>query len=264
MKEGKKIAIITGSSSGLGTVYAKVIAKKYPELDELWLIARRMERLSAVSKSLEGVVSRPIQFDLADNNSYEAIGRLLKAEKPNIKILVNNAGTDKSGPFLQIGTDDISMMTDLNVKGLSMMDRLCIPWMSQGSIILHICSVSAFSPLPYQSVYCASKAYVRFLGRALHEEMRNKGINVCTMFPGSMDTELWIGKEGQSHLPFLDMDVITERSLRYAEHGRGTYTPGLMYKLYRLFAKILPEVIIGKVVGHYFSVSGRGEKQKGA
>ena len=111
-------------------------------------------------------------------------------------------------------------------------------------------SAASRSPIPWQAVYAASKAYTRFLARALHEEERKRGVNVLLMSPGNMNTEMNVqasatGKLGR--LPYLDLKRETARTLMMAERGHATYTPMLFYKLYRIFTKLMPSALAVKV-----------------
>lgn len=246
------IAVITGASSGLGVEYAKAVIEMYPSLNEIWLIARRKNRLEEFAAKYPHVRIRTLALDLAKNESYYELENLLKQKRANIKILVNNAGFEKTGRFDQMDKADILAMIDLNVKGFTMVNRVCFPHMRKGSFAIMTCSVSSFCPVPAQAVYSASKIYVRFLSRALHEEMAKKGINILMMCPGNMDTEM-NPKGGHSQsdmvdkLPFLDMKVITRKSLRLGRRGYAMYTPGGFYKLYRAASKLLPSAFMIKI-----------------
>ena len=86
------IAIITGASSGMGRDFVYQIAKKTRTLDEIWVIARRKDRLEELSVSVTNVKIRSIPIDITDKNELDKLGRLLQDKKPTIRILVNSAG----------------------------------------------------------------------------------------------------------------------------------------------------------------------------
>lgn len=247
------IGIITGASSGLGVVYLKNVIKLYPNLDEVWIIARRKERLEALKNEFGNVVIKPIAIDLALNESYSELESLLLTTKPNIEILVNNAGFERTGSLKVMNNKDILSTIDLNIKGFTMINHLCLPYMKKGSVGIMTGSVSSFCPVPYQAVYSGSKIYVRFLSRAIREEVKKQGINFLVMCPGNMDTEM-NPKGGNSQspmvdkMPFLDMNKITLKSIKKAKKGKAIYTPGMFYKMYRLFSKILPSAFMIKIV----------------
>lgn len=252
------IAIITGASSGLGVEYLKTIVSQEGQLDEIWLIARREERLQALAEQYKGVPIRPVALDLSKNEAYFALDEMLKQKNPSVRILINNAGYEKTGRFDEMPQDAILSMVELNVKGLTMLNRICFPYMEKGAVAILTCSVSSFCPVPAQAVYSASKAYVRSLGRSLHYEMKKKGVKVLTMCPGNMNTEMNPQGQGSQsgivdRLPFLDMKHITAQALEKANAGKAIYTPGLFYKCYRLLCKLLPSAWMIKIVGKSYS-----------
>lgn len=251
------IAIVTGASSGLGVQYAKTIIDSDYHLDEIWLIARRKDRLEKIAEEHDQVKIRPIALDLSDDDSYIALSDLLNEEKPNIKILVNNAGSERPGDFASMQEKDILSMINLNVKGFTMINRVCIPYMKNKSFGVMTCSISSFCPVPNQAVYSSTKAYVRFLSRAIREEVKKDGINILAMCPGNMDTEMNPkGGTSQSEkvdkLPFLDMKKITRKSLKLAKKGKAIYTPCGLYKFYRFASKVLPSAWMIKVIKKSF------------
>lgn len=244
------IAIITGASSGLGREFARHIAERYRRLDEIWIVARRRERLETLASELGPLTHaalRVVPLDLADPSSYDAFGELLTVVKPTIRVLVNNAGYEREGPLRGMRPADMLAMIDLNVKGTTMVNRVCLPYMSRGSYEIVTGSVSAFAPMPWQAVYGASKAYVRSLAFAIREEERRRGVNIMLLSPGNMDTEMNVrgsggGKIGM--LPYLNLARTVERALILAERGRGEYTPMMFYKAYRLAAKLVPATLM--------------------
>ena len=252
------IAIITGASSGLGMEYAKSVIEKYTEMDEIWLIARRKERLEQFAREHSQIAIRCIALDLCEDEAYDSFAEILEAEKPNIQILINNAGFEKTGRLDEMKKENILYMINLNVKALTMMNRICFPYMRKGAFAILTCSVASFCPVPSQTIYSSTKAYVRYMGRALREEMRKKGVNILTICPGNMNTEM-NPKGGSSQsknvdrLPFLDMEVLTRKSLDKASKGKAIYTPGVFYKGYRTISKIIPTAWMIKITGKSYS-----------
>ncbi len=252
-----KIAIITGASSGLGVEFSEAIIRKFNDLDEIWIMARRKELLEQFASKHKGIKIRVLPMDIANENSYTELERLLKKENPEVEILINNAGYERSGRFDKQSTNDILAMINLNVKGMTMINYLCIPYMSLGSICIITCSISSFVPIPNQAVYSASKAYVYYLGKALREELKDKGISVLLLCPGNMDTEMnpknkMRQSERINKLPFLDMQVVTEKALKKAKTGSAVYTPGIFYKFYRLISKILPSAFMINIAKKFY------------
>ena len=182
-----KIAIVTGASSGMGREFVLQLTT-YVQVDEIWAIARREDALKALQTS---VPVRAVPLDLCDNGSFEAMARLLEAEQPDVKLLVNAAGFGKFGPYHKVSIRDDCRMIDLNCKALLVMTRLCIPYMEAGSHILQLDSLSAFQPVPYITTYGATKAFVLSYSRAMNRELRSAGIRMMTMNPGWVKTEFF-------------------------------------------------------------------------
>ena len=183
------IAIVTGASSGMGREFVLQL-NDYIAVDEIWVIARREQALNEL-KSEVSVPVRPILLDLCNSGSFAAFQALLEQEKPNVKLLVNAAGFGKFGDFQRISMEDDCKMIDLNCKALVMMTRIALPYMTSGSHILQLDSLSAFQPVPYITTYGATKSFVLSYSRAINRELKNQGIRVMAMNPGWVKTEFF-------------------------------------------------------------------------
>jgi len=252
-----KIAIVTGASSGLGKVFFEKLTARYKSLDEIWLIARREDRLKELAAQYPKRNIRVLPLDLSDTDSFKKLEAVLKEQKPDIRVLINNAGFDKAGLFREMNHEDILSLISLNVMGTTMISRVCLPYMHRGSYQIITGSIGSFAPLPWRAVYSATKAYVRFLARALHEEERKRGVNIMLLSPGSMDTEMFHANTSGGKLslfPFLDLDKETVKAMKKAEKGAAAYTPRAVYKGYRALAKLVPSAIMVKLTSVESSV----------
>ena len=184
-----KIAIVTGASSGMGREFVLQLPR-WETFDELWVIARRAERLEEL-KELVPFPVRPISLDLTDSASLEHYRGLLEAAKPDVGLLANISGFGKFGRYDQIPLTDSLNMIDLNCKALVAMTELTLPYMKRGARILNLDSLSAFQPVPYLNVYGSTKAFVLSYSRALNRELRPRGIRVMAVNPGWVQTEFF-------------------------------------------------------------------------
>ena len=114
------IAVITGAFSRLGVKFLDAIIRKYPTLDECWIIARRTERLETLAKKYESKKVVSIEADLSDEQAYLRIADKLKTGQPFIKILINNAGYERSGDLTSMQEKNILSMLSVNIKGMTM------------------------------------------------------------------------------------------------------------------------------------------------
>lgn len=92
-------AIITGASSGLGRAYVDAVLKIFSEIDELWLIARRADRLAEIADTYPQKKVVPVPMDMADMKNYQMLQEKLETEKPEIELLINDAGISVGGHF---------------------------------------------------------------------------------------------------------------------------------------------------------------------
>ncbi len=246
-----KIAIVTGASSGLGEEYVKCLEKDYPQVEAIWVIARRKDRLEALAKNYPAKPIIPLPLDLTEYDSYEALRERLENEKPEVAILINNAGFGTLGNFDEMEMFSQTRMVDLNVRAMTAVTSAVLPYMKRGSFIVNVCSIASFAPNPRMTVYCSTKAYVLSFSKSLRFELKKKGINVHAVCPGPMDTEFLPAagiEKGSSHtfdtLPRVNPAMAAARSLKHAARGKGIYTPRLFFKFYRLLAKLLPHDLV--------------------
>ncbi len=185
----KKIAIITGASSGMGRELALQLPQ-WEQFEEIWLIARRAERLTELAQLLP-CPARPISLDLTDPDAMQHFADMLEMTKPHIGLLANVAGFGKFGRYDQIPLAESMKMIDLNCKALVAMTDIALAYMGEGSKILNLDSLSAFQPVPYLNTYASTKAFVLSYSRALGQELKPRGIRVLSVNPGWVRTEFF-------------------------------------------------------------------------
>ncbi len=176
----KKIALVTGASSGMGRRFCFEIDKL--GLDEIWGIALYTEEVENMKKELK----TPFKFfdlDLTKDESFQKLEDALKSEEAEVEWLVNASGYAKFGRYDEISIPAQLGMIDLNCKALTHLTLVAIPFMPKGGRIVEIASMAAFQPTPYMSVYGASKAYVLSYARALNRELKSKKISVTCLCP---------------------------------------------------------------------------------
>ena len=248
-----KTAIITGASSGLGREVARQLTDVFPDIECCWLIARREDRLEQTAREMVGVETVCMPLDLCDPVSFSTLSGRLAAEQPEVMLLVNCAGCGYLGLLGETDTALETRMVDLNVRALTAVTNLVIPFMAAGGHILNVSSIASFCPNPRMTVYSASKAYVSSFTVGLSEELRLKHISVTAVCPGPMRTEfLDVGNiTGKSRtfelLPYCEQVQVAGGALRAARAGRTIYTPKLFYKFYRCLAKITPVKLMVKI-----------------
>ncbi len=174
-----KIAVITGASSGMGREFVRQLDAQQ-SFDEIWVIARRRERLEELSGELRAGL-RILALDLTKQSSIDEYKALLEKEEPEVAVLVNAAGFGKFNYFTDVPLENYYRMIELNDKALVGMTYVTLPFMQSGSCVYEMGSLSAFQPVPYINVYGASKAFVLSFSRALNVELHTKGIRVMAV-----------------------------------------------------------------------------------
>ena len=187
----KKVALITGASTGIGKEFAKTHAERG---GDLVIIARRKEKLEELKKSLEqnhGVKVKPIVKDLSLEEAPREVYEDVKNAGIEVDYLINNAGFGGRGKFYEREWNDDLTMINLNIKALTALTRFFLPdFVKRNSgKILNVSSTASYMPGPLQAVYFASKSYVTFFSNALSEELSDTNVTVTSLHPGATESE---------------------------------------------------------------------------
>lgn len=249
-----KIAVVTGASSGIGREFVRQLGYFYRSLDEIWVIARRRERLEELREKSR-VPLRIFDGNLMKKQAYKELSAALKETCPDIRMLVNAAGFGKSGGVESIAAEDMRAQTDmvdLNCRALTKMTLLCLPYMSRGSRIVNLASAAAFCPQPQFSVYAATKSYVLSFSRSMGAELRGKGICVTAVCPGPVDTEFFTVSGGLTNplkkLTMAKAEEVVHKALKDSRAGRALSIFGLPMRAAFLGAKLVPHSLILKMM----------------
>ena len=182
-----KTALITGASGGIGAEFAKILAE---DKDNMILVARSKNKLDELKKELEdkhNISVFTIGKDLSHPGAAKEVYDELKEKGISIDYLINNAGFGDFGLFAESDWKKQEQMINLNVIALAHLTRLFLPDMicRRSGKILNVASTASFQPGPTMSVYFATKAFVLSFSEAIDNEVREYGITVTALCPGS-------------------------------------------------------------------------------
>jgi uncharacterized protein len=185
-------ALITGASTGIGSVYAHRLAQRGYDLI---LVARDQKRLTNLANDITAKTGRKAETlpaDLTVKADVKRIEERLRSDS-NVTALVNNAGFGGVAKLIDSDVDEMDNMIQLNVTALTRLTTAALPGFLQRSsgLIINIASVVALSPELLNGVYSGTKAFVVNLTQSLHNEVKDKGIQVQAVLPGATSTEFW-------------------------------------------------------------------------
>lgn len=249
----KNIVIITGASSGLGQEFAIQLDRLLHRTDEIWLIARRKERMQELSKLLE-MPTKIIPMDVTNEQDMLAFKSLLEAEEPAIRMLINCAGFGLMGKFDEISIEEQIGMLKVNCEALTRMTWYCVPYMHKNSRIIQLASSAGFFPQKHFAVYAASKSYVLSFARAIREELKGKGIWVTAVCPGPVETEFFdIAEKYGSTLAVKKLTIVTpdkvvKTAIRDARDKKAISVCSVPIKAFHMITKIVPDELIFGVI----------------
>jgi 3-hydroxy acid dehydrogenase / malonic semialdehyde reductase len=219
----EKRILITGASSGFGEACARLFGE---HRSHLLLGARRLDKLEAVSAAARKAGASSVSFRALDVTKRASVNEFIawvKSEAAQVDILVNNAGLALGLEPVEQGDEaDWITMMDTNVIGLLRMTKAVIPFMRgrPGAAIINIGSLAGHVAYENGAAYCASKAAVRQISRALRLELSGSGIRVCSIDPGMAETEFSLvrfkGDQGRANRVYEGVEPLTANDVAEA------------------------------------------------
>ena len=241
-------ALITGASSGIGEAFANALAAQG---FDLILVARSEDKLTSLAKQLTELHSRRVEVvtaDLTHAGSAAKIHTAAQALGLPVDLLVNNAGFGSAGAFHKLEAAREREEVLLNAAAVVDMTHAFLPAMldkGRGGII-NVASMAAFQPLPFMSVYAATKAFVLSFSQGLRAELRGKGVKVLAVCPGPVDTPFFEAT-GNTKLrktvpkaTMMTAEGVVAASLKAFRAGRSIVVPGMANKLLATGTRLMP------------------------
>ncbi len=255
-------ALVTGASSGIGAAYARGLRARG---ERVVLVARRADRLDSLARELGGEPhGLAWATDLAEPRAAEALRGGLEARGIAVDTLVNCAGLGHTAPFEEQREEAIRAMLDVNVRALVELTRAFLPGMRArgGGRIVNVASNAAFQPVPYLTVYAATKAFVLSFTEGLAEELRGTGIRVQALCPGITATE-FLDVAGTHpgqlvmRMPMLSADQVVQASFRGLDRGRVRVVAGWSNRLLGFVVqRLAPRGLARRVAGELYRPRG--------
>ncbi|CDN16600.1 MAG: SDR family oxidoreductase [Richelia sp.] len=226
-------ALITGASFGIGRTFAEKLAASRTNLV---LVARSKDKLTQLAQKLQEQYKLEVEVivqDLTESDAATKIFNTTQAKDLTIDLLINNAGFGDYGEFAERDGERQMKMLQLNIVALVDLTHKYLPLMRKrrrGSII-NVSSIAAFQPMPYFSVYAATKAFVLSFSEALWAENKPYGVGVLVVCPGPTDTNFFVAADFPTDLPnkansIARPEEVVNDALSALDKGKSTVVSG--------------------------------------
>jgi uncharacterized protein len=261
----KNLSLITGASKGIGKAIAFELAKTG---SDLILVARSKDLIENLAKELKSkfeIKVYSIEIDLTKETAMNDVVEFCKTNNLNPNILINNAGFGLKGSFESLSYEKQIGMINLNISSLVSLTYKTIPTLKlhPKSYILNVGSVASFYPIPYFSIYAATKAFVLSFSNALNIELKSSNIYVSTLCPGPTQSSFWeaSGVKIKSFAPKI-FQMTSERVAKVAIKGmfkgKRMIVPGIFNKIQVFVRSLVPTNLILFIFGKIWKKSDVG------
>jgi short-subunit dehydrogenase len=252
-----RFALITGASSGIGACFARALAARG---QHLVLVARSKDKLEALKSEIAAKHTLRIEV-IEQNLSLEGAAQRLAATLTErgiaVDLVVNNAGFGAHGQFWKLPIDRQTEMLRLNIVTLTELTHLLLPAMVErrGGGIINISSTASFQPVPYTSVYAATKAYVTSFSMGLAEEVREYGVKVLALCPGGTATNFFAaGQFTKNDFPggLQSPEAVVEVGLRAFDRGHSLAVTRFLNRVMIFAQRLVPRRLVAHEAGKLF------------
>ena len=187
-----KVALVTGASAGIGLAVCRRLVAGGARVA---MVARTRPTLEAAAVELgSGERAVPFPLDVGDLAALERLPEQVVARCGRLDFLVNNAGVHHRGPVLRRTPAELAQMVNVNLAAPIVLTRATLAYLPQGGAVVNVASLAGFLPVRDAATYSASKAGLRAFARALDDELRPRGIRVCSVSPGPVDTGFFLAE----------------------------------------------------------------------
>ncbi len=248
MKNPKHLyTLITGASTGLGKAFAIECARRKMNLILISLPNEDLEKLSEALKQTYHIEVFYKETDLTDRKTVIDFANWA-TDNFSINILINNAGIGGTQHFITSDPDYLDNMIQLNIRAMTLLTRLILPGLKiqDKAYILNVSSLAAFSPVPYKTIYPATKAFIYHFTRGLEAELNDTNVSVSVLTPGPIMTNSDVSKRINGQSFYIKLSIMTpEKIARIAVkkllRGKSVIIPGFMSQLNAFFIRLAPE-----------------------
>lgn len=244
-----KWALVTGASAGIGAAIARELARHGANLI---LTARRRDRLDALAAecAAQGIETRIVVADLNSPGAPQQIYDATEGAGILVDILINNAGLGHYGEFYKLDPDQEFGMVRVNCEAVVRLARLFIPRMvaRRRGYMLVVASLAGFVPIPYNSVYAATKAFDRSFSLAVAAEVARFGVKVTALCPGTTRTEFFAVSGSSSgvfrRIGMQSAEEVARKAVIALARGKRTILPSFKNAFTAFLVRFVPTTFV--------------------
>ncbi|WP_430972483.1 SDR family NAD(P)-dependent oxidoreductase [Sunxiuqinia rutila] len=239
--------LITGASTGLGKAFAQECAQRKMNLILSSLPNENLEDLTRQLRQDHGVEVFYKETDLTNRLAVEEFAQWATTNF-SVNTLINNAGIGGTQHFIDSTTTYLDDMIQLNIRAMTLLTRLLLPSLKQhkSAHILNVSSLAAFSPVPYKTIYPATKAFIHHFTRGLEAELQDTNVRVSVLNPGPIMTNSDVSKRIEVQSFYIKLSIMTPEevariAIKKMLRGKSVIIPGIMNRLNAFFIRAVSE-----------------------
>jgi len=241
------VALITGSTSGIGLECARILAKKKYNVLLVSNEPQKLEELQSEFSTVYGVQVFTLYQDLSTLDAAETVYHYVLQNKLEVEILINNAGFFFFGEVVQSSPENASKMIHLHIHTTSLLCLYMGRHMKERGqgYIMNVSSISAFKDFPGIAFYATSKKFIKGFTRSLRTEMKYYGVKVTALCPGATATNLYDPnvidlKKGMRYGIMMAAAEVAEAGIRGMFNNRAVIIPGILTKIMTWLSMLTP------------------------
>jgi uncharacterized protein len=252
--KNSSFALVTGASQGLGEVFARALAARG---QNVILVARSRDKLDSLANELKrshSILAEVLVFDLTSPSAAARIVQQVHDQNLRVNLLVNNAGFGVRGEFLKLPIARQMEMLQLNNATVVELTYSLLPSLMEHpqAGIINVSSTAGIQPIPYASLYAATKSFLMSFSLGLAEELRSRRVSVVTLCPGRILANTHTGEARNGHRKFdfvyqSPEDVVRD-ALESLANGGGLVIPGILNKVSVFAQRLIPRRTVPRLV----------------